>query len=183
MIIDQSTADLFPDNDKNEEQVFLKENINSYNLKPLIEKKHSAMMYLNTLSPFSAYSSGEYIMTALKKTTGTENFLNIPDEERKCHLETFEQCQNKRFLEEVVNRCGCLPWALNNALTPKVNRVTAFRYYILVSSNSLPGCRLLFPCFLCLPRLSLHQRHPGLHGFMYWTPRRRPLCRGQTSGR
>ena len=125
MMIDPSTANLIPDNDKNEEQVFLTENINSYNLKPLSEKKHSAMMYLNTLSPFSAYSSGEYIMTALKKTTGTENFLNIPDDERKCHLETFEQCQNKRFLEEVVSRCGCLPWALNNALTPKVNRVIA----------------------------------------------------------
>ena len=124
MIIDPSTESLFPDKGESQEQEFLIENINSYNLKPAIKEMDSVRMYLNTLSPFSAYSSGEYIMTVLKKTTGTENFLNLPDEERRCQLETFEQCQSKRYFEEVQKSCGCVPWAFNNALTLKVNIVT-----------------------------------------------------------
>ena len=80
----------------------------------------SARIYLNTLSSFSDYRPGSYAMTALKKMTGTESFLIQTDEEKKCMLETLEDCQAKSFIGRVQNKCGCVPLALSSALAIQV---------------------------------------------------------------
>ena len=46
----------------------------------------SARIYLNTMASFSGYSSGSYALTALKKMTGTDSFLNQTDEEKNCRI-------------------------------------------------------------------------------------------------
>ena len=80
----------------------------------------SSMIYLNTLSSFTAFKAGSYALTALKKMTGTEIFLKLNDEEKKCTVERFEDCQAKRYIGRVQKECGCVPWALSSALVTKV---------------------------------------------------------------
>ena len=66
----------------------------------------SARIYLNTLSSFTDYRAGSYVMTALKKMTGTESFLKQTDKEKKCSIETLEDCQAKRYIDRVQKVCG-----------------------------------------------------------------------------
>ena len=82
----------------------------------------SARIYLNTLSSFTDYRAGRYAMTALKKMSGTEGFLKQTDEEKKCRIETLEDCQARSYIEIVQQECGCLPWAISSALMLKVIR-------------------------------------------------------------
>ena len=77
-------------------------------------------IYLNTLSSFTAYRSGSYGMTALKKVTGTKSFLKQKDEDKKCRIGTKEECETQSYIENVKKKCGCVPWALSSALSSKV---------------------------------------------------------------
>ena len=93
----------------------------------------SAKIYFNTLSSFTDYRAGSYAMTALKKMTGTDSFLKQTDEEKKCRIETPEDCQAKSFIESVQKKCGCVPWALSSALVTKVcksKRALLLQFYI-----------------------------------------------------
>ena len=72
----------------------------------------SARIYLNTLASFTAYQAGSYALSALKKMTGTEGFLNLPSKVKGCKTETFEECHATRYLKEVHKQCGCVPWAI-----------------------------------------------------------------------
>ena len=80
----------------------------------------SARIYLNTLSSFTDYRAGSYALTSLKKITGTESFLEQSDSNKKCKIETLEQCQTQNFIDRVLKKCGCVPWALSSALVVKV---------------------------------------------------------------
>ena len=87
----------------------------------------SARIYLNTLSSFTDYRSGSYAMTVLKKMTGTESFLKQTDKEKKCRIETLEHCLANGFVENVQQRCGCVPWTLTSALLPLQVNLTALK--------------------------------------------------------
>ena len=93
---------------------------NTMNLEPSGEDVNSARIYLNTLSSFTAYSSGSYAMTALKKMTGTESFFKLPDKIKKCRIGGFEDCQAKGYIQQVQKLCGCVPWALSRVVESKV---------------------------------------------------------------
>ena len=80
----------------------------------------SARIYLNTLSGFTDSRAGSYALTALKKMTGTGSFLKQSDREKKCRIGTLEDCEAKRYIERVQERCSCVPWALSSALASKV---------------------------------------------------------------
>ena len=80
----------------------------------------SARIYLNTLSTFTDYRARSYAMTALKKMTGTDSFLDQTDEEKKCRIESLEDCQARSYIDRVQEKCGCVPWALTTALGTKV---------------------------------------------------------------
>ena len=86
----------------------------------------SARIYLNTLSSFTDYRAGSYAMTALKKITGTTSFLKQTDEEKKCRIETLEDCQARSYIDRVQEKCGCVPWVLSTALTSKVRPLQLF---------------------------------------------------------
>ena len=81
--------------------------------------KNAARIYLNTLTSFSDFRAGRYVMTGLKKITGTSEFLALEDQDRKCQIEPMEECLSKAFIEEVKKECGCVPWALSSVV--KVN--------------------------------------------------------------
>ena len=82
---------------------------------------HSPKIYLNILSSFTDYNVGSYAMTSLKKMTGTESFLKQTNEQKKCRIGTFEDCQAKSYIDTVQKKCGCVPWALtSSSLVSKV---------------------------------------------------------------
>jgi hypothetical protein len=118
LIIDPGNANMYADKD---DAKHVKDNqAQTYSPKQLTDQGTSAKIYLNTLSSFTAYTSGRYTMSVLKKMTGTENFLALPDTTKNCQIELLEECQVTRYIEEMLNKCSCVPWAFKNALTKKV---------------------------------------------------------------
>ena len=47
-------------------------------------------------------------MTVVKRMTAKGDFLKMPLEDRKCEVETYEDCRTRRLIEE----CNCIPWEL-----------------------------------------------------------------------
>ena len=80
----------------------------------------SFKIYMNTLARFSDTRSGIYALSALKKMKGTDSYLKLPDEEKDCQIESFEECAAKEYLAKVEKMCGCVPWALTQALDLEV---------------------------------------------------------------
>ena len=84
---------------------------------------HSFWIYTNTLNRAGSYSinrAGAYGLSNLKKMTGTDDFLKQSDDKKKCVIQTLEDCNSGRYLENVLKKCGCIPWILSRALSKKV---------------------------------------------------------------
>ena len=80
-------------------------------------------VFIDTLSHFQDDRAGTFIMQSLKKMTGTTSFLGLPNDQKECQTEPFEQCFEKRFRENVQNECGCLPWSMGSG-----RRVSKFHF-------------------------------------------------------
>ena len=74
--------------------------------------QESFKVYIHTLAQFTAFGSGAYAMSALKSMTGTKGFKQLPDKEKSCTVHNQEKCQSLKFLDQVKNICGCVPWPL-----------------------------------------------------------------------
>ena len=116
LMIVLDSGELSDDETQKEETAFE----NTLNLEPSGEDVGSARIYLNTLSSFTASSSGSYAMTALKKMTGTESFLKLTENIKRCRIGSVEDCQAKGYIEQVQKLCGCVPWALSRVVESKV---------------------------------------------------------------
>jgi hypothetical protein len=77
-------------------------------------------VHINTLSRISDTRPGLYDMTDMKKMTGTESFLALPDETKDCQLEPQADCKRRRYAEEAQKLCSCVPWVLGHALPEQV---------------------------------------------------------------
>ena len=122
----------------------LQHDLQSFNFEPEIKQSTSAKIYLNTLARFTSFKSGGYAMVALKRMTGTDNFLGLPDGQKKCQIETYEACWIRRYVESVQSQCGCVPWALSSALSlknPTFCSPDQSACYTAVSRN-ITGCRV-----------------------------------------
>jgi hypothetical protein len=83
----------------------------------------SAKIHIHTISPFDAYGEGNFRMTALKKMTGTDKFLKLTKEEKKCQNEMFEECKVLSFINSIEQNCGCVPWSLVQVWPRKVGYI------------------------------------------------------------
>ena len=81
---------------------------------------NSATIHLSTLDRFKDTKPGMYAMTSLKKMTGTNAFLDLPENIKGCQIEDQEMCYSRRYIEELQNQCKCLPWALRASIPQKV---------------------------------------------------------------
>ena len=81
----------------------------------------SAEIHIQTLEKIKDSRAGFYALTSLKKITGTESFLDLPDHQKHCQLDTFENCSAKRYFEEVRSQCHCVPWTLGTNNFDQVN--------------------------------------------------------------
>ena len=75
-------------------------------------------VYVHTLAQYTAYGPGTYALSSLKRMTGTESFMELPDEQKRCRVHKREECQTKKFLDQVWNKCRCVPWALMDGTLP-----------------------------------------------------------------
>ena len=69
-------------------------------------------LYIHTLSGFSGFSAGSHAMDSLKQMTGTPGFMSLPDHQKQCQVELFEDCQRSKFFGQLQEKCGCIPWAM-----------------------------------------------------------------------
>ena len=76
------------------------------------EETSSFELYLHTLSGFSGLSAGSYAMASLKQMTGTPGFMSLPDHQKRCQIELYEDCQRSKYVDQVQEKCGCIPWAI-----------------------------------------------------------------------
>ena len=76
------------------------------------EASSSFELYLHTLSGFSGFRAGSYALNSLKQMTGTPGFMSLPDHQKRCHIELVEDCQRSKFVSQLQEKCGCIPWAM-----------------------------------------------------------------------
>ena len=81
---------------------------------------NGAKLYIHTLSPYTGYGKGSYKMTALKKMTGTTDFLGMSETDRKCQLEVYEKCRLDAFYLAGED-CQCVPWELPNLFQVRIS--------------------------------------------------------------
>ena len=72
-------------------------------------------VFIHTLSHFHDVRAGTYILQSLKKMTGSTSFLGLPNDQKECQTEQYEQCIGKRYREKVTKECGCVPWSMGSA--------------------------------------------------------------------
>ena len=114
-----------------------RDDITSLNFESIQYSGSSAKIHLNTLAGFTGYRAGSYAMLGLKKMTGTDSFMELPDSTKKCKTETFEECNVVRYITEVQKQCGCLPWGLNSTLTRQVENRFQFVFYSFIFRTSV----------------------------------------------
>ena len=84
-------------------------------------------VYVHTLAQYTAYGPGTYALSSLKRMTGTESFRELPDNQKRCRVHSREDCQTKNFLDQVWNKCQCVPWALVDGTSlSKVGNTSSF---------------------------------------------------------
>ena len=79
-----------------------------------------ARIHIQTLSPFTGHGPGHFQMIVLKQTTGSEEFLSLPDHKKKCQEELREECEVRVWEEAVLARCHCSPFSVAR-MTGKVS--------------------------------------------------------------
>ena len=94
--------------------LFLLVDSNPYQLRSENEAidRESFRVYIHTLAPHTAYGRGSYGMHTLKRMTGTTNFQELPDKQKKCRIHNREECQTKMLLSLLKANCSCVPWLL-----------------------------------------------------------------------
>ena len=86
----------------------------------LISTGERARLQFLTLHRQEDTRPGIYTMKNLKQMTGTENFLAMPDEAKKCQIELMEECRSRRYVQEVQRKCGCIPWGQSSFASNQV---------------------------------------------------------------
>ena len=86
-------------------------------------EKPITTIHMNTLTRFSDYRPGKYAMNALKKITGTEDFMSMSNSEKECQLESFEKCNKERVFAAFEKECNCYPWLLADSEVSADNKM------------------------------------------------------------
>jgi hypothetical protein len=102
------------------------------------DDENTFSIHINALSRISDTRPGLYIMTAMKKMTGTKSFLAMPDETKHCQLEPEDECKRQRYVEKAKKQCDCVPWILSRVLPEQVGPWSD-------ASLQPSGCELLQP--------------------------------------
>ena len=61
----------------------------------------------------------EYNLDALTKIEATESFMGLDKSVRECGIEPFYNCTTRKYLDALLDQCGCLPLSIR--LSDKVS--------------------------------------------------------------
>ena len=141
--------------------------LNLTNIKTKLDKKKELLLLIDPgtskdqefplrikvhmLAPYTDSRSGRYAITAIKKMSGTESFMGLPESERKCQSEEFEDCYTRKYFARVQERCGCIPLSLSSK-----NEVRNFQHLEISFLESLWPSRLQLHNGVCWTRPRLH---------------------------
>ena len=68
------------------------------------QESNLAKIHIDTISSYSGFGGGIYKMTSVKELIGTEDFLEM--EENDCMMESYRECVDRN----VRQKCGCRLW-------------------------------------------------------------------------
>ena len=61
------------------------------------------------------YGEGQYNLNSVKEIKASEDFLGMDKSIRECqNEESFEVCKAKRYIEEFLDECKCLPFGIQH---------------------------------------------------------------------
>ena len=74
-------------------------------------KTENGEIYIHTIQPVTGFLDHDtiYILTSIKAMSGSENFLALPDEKKRCSVQSFEECRQQQFIKNNA-KCGCTPY-------------------------------------------------------------------------
>ena len=78
------------------------------------ENDNKAKIFIHTLKSHYGFGGASYVMSSLKKTTPTEDFLKLPLSRRGCADKDQQECLMKTYLDQKLQNCGCVPWEITN---------------------------------------------------------------------
>ena len=99
------------------------------------DAKPASSINLLTLNKHTLKKNGAYVLTFLKEVTGTQRFLEQDDGTKQCSNKKIESCQQERFLEQMNDECGCLPWFWTPALKISVTKTDIQLNFYLIPQN------------------------------------------------
>ena len=80
----------------------------------------SSKVHIVTLSPYTHFGEGVFMMTVVKRMRATDAFLEMPLAQRNCEVELYEDCRTRRLL----GKCNCVPWELPGyQVKPKIRLI------------------------------------------------------------
>ena len=112
------------------------------NLSPKSAVDSSAHIYIHTLQTFQVYGEGSFALRSLKKMTATQAFLNQKDKRKNCQKEELDACLMRRYMENGLRKCDCLPWSFGSALS---NNVSCFHTRSYPKPHSPRASRFAYP--------------------------------------
>ena len=68
------------------------------------QESNLAKIHIDTISSYSGFGGGIYKMTSVKELIGTEDFLEM--EENNCIMESHRECMDRNMRK----KCGCRLW-------------------------------------------------------------------------
>lgn len=93
-----------------------------------------ASFHILTLHRHEDSKPGVYTLTNLKQMAGTENFLGLSDDKKKCQIEGTEKCRSRHFVQEVQRKCECVPWSLSTLFPDQVASIPQFYHFAELST-------------------------------------------------
>ena len=58
-------------------------------------------------------------MSSVKQIRVTKDFLRLDDDVKNCNSrESLEECQTRKYLEELDDKCSCVPYRLRDYNKP-----------------------------------------------------------------
>lgn len=71
-----------------------------------------SVVYLDTMEPLKLELGWKYNLNVLKNMKVTEDFLKLPQSERDCQEESYDDCTTRSYAQGVIKECGCLPFSI-----------------------------------------------------------------------
>ena len=61
------------------------------------------------------YGEGNFVLTDVKEIDGTDNFLELDEDDKQCQgRETFQECQAREYIKTGLEKCKCTPYKMRN---------------------------------------------------------------------